>query len=245
MRKKIAKAAQAVAGLLTAVSLTVAVCGCSDARSEDEFDSVTTPPFSLDSSEDKHDGGELDFPYMIEEAQLRIESLSAATIPNPDAGGEMGDDIACLEITNMTGQYILQADLMLTLSDTQTYHFEIHDLPVNDTVQAFDVNNAVLDFKSAAKRIEVTDLQFAEGDQLMKSQISIEVQELTVTLTNISQADLGPLEVICLCDFDGTYFGGRSYSYTVDGIRAGQSVSFDAVDCYLGKATVVRIASSD
>lgn len=243
--RKIAQASKVFASMFTAISLTVAICGCSQSQSEDEFNEENTRPVGSVSSENVHSSSELEFPCTLEEAKLGIGSLSIATIPNPDAGGAMGEDIACLEITNMTEKFVLRANLTLTLSDDRTYHFEIYDLPADHTVQAFDIYNTSYDEKSAAKRIEVTDLQFAEGDQLMKSQISIEVRELTVTLTNISENDLGPLEVICLCDFDGICFGGRSYSYTVNGIRAGQSVSFDAVDCYLGKATVVRIASND
>lgn len=183
----------------------------------------------------------LQFPYLLEEQNIEIRSLLNASIANPDGGGEIVEDIAGLELKNTTGQFISHASFEAALSDGTTFHFEIHDLPVDGTMLAFDVNNTVYDSRIPCDSFVCTDLQTASGDQLLSDSIAVSVEETTVTLTNTTDADLGPLTVVCLCDFDGSYFGGTSYSYPVESIPAGESVTVEVPECYLGSAAVVRI----
>lgn len=187
----------------------------------------------------------LKFPYMLEEEQLEIASLSTATMPNPDANGEMGENIASLEVVNTTGKYLAKAEIEVSLEDGTLFEFIINDLPKDGKVQAFDRNNKVFDDKVACTKIEVHELELQENEQLMSDVISFAVEETKVTLTNISHNELENLTVTCLCNMGESYFGGTSYSYKVDKIPAGGSVSIDAEDCYLGVAEVVRITKEN
>ena len=180
------------------------------------------------------------FPYISEE-QLEVLSLSTATMPNPDAGGEIGEDIASLEIVNKTGKYLVKAEVEVVLENGTVFQFVINDLPDEKKVQAFDINNSVYDDKILCEQINVKSLQVVDGDQIMSDAITIDVQETQVTLTNVSQDNLMNLNIVCMCDLDGSYLGGTSYSYLIDSIPAGAQITIDALDCYLGTAEVVRI----
>ena len=76
---------------------------------------------------------------------------------------------------------------------------------------------------------------------MLADQEAVEAEGISVTLTNLTDEDLAGLTVYCHCLFDGTYFGGSTYAYPVDGIPAGESVTIQAEECYLGEAAVVRV----
>ena len=44
---------------------------------------------------------------------------------------------------------------------------------------------------------------------------------------------------------DDAYFGGLTYTYPVENIPAGESVTLQAEECYLGEAAVVRISRNN
>ena len=44
------------------------------------------------------------------------------------------------------------------------------------------------------------------------------------------------------CVLDGAYFGGKSYQKNVEVLGAGESITLDALECYLGEAAVVKIS---
>ncbi|MGM9537035.1 MAG: hypothetical protein ACI3VN_01745 [Candidatus Onthomonas sp.] len=182
----------------------------------------------------------LSFPCTPEGSGLEITSLFSSDIFNPDGGNAAGESLASLELTNLSGDYLTQGSVTVTLTDGTVYTFEICDLPAGGQMMAFSPENAAYDGKTGCESITAST-QFAEGDQLMAGQVSFEVEGTTVTLTNLTQEELGPLTVVCHDSLDEAAFGGVSYAYPVEGIPAGGSVTVDAIECMLGQATVVRI----
>lgn len=224
------------------VLLLMSLSGCG--KTEQESANVAVGQAELiEKNEIEEKTTSLKFPYILEE-QLEVLSLSTATMPNPDAGGEIGENIASIELINSTGKFIELAEILVSLEDGTQFEFIVHDLPNAGKVQAFEVKNTVYEDKILCEKVEIIKLQTFEGDHLMSQAITIEEQETLVTLTNTSQSDLQDLTVICMCDFDGSYFGGTSYAYPVESLLAGESVTIDATDCYLGVADVVRIKAN-
>lgn len=214
-------------------------CGAIGCTSKDNLileDEITNQEEQL--AEEEHG---IQFPYTIDDYKIEIESLSMATFPNPDAGGEKGEDIACLEIKNTTGQFILKANLVMTLEDGSSYEFQVFDLPDAETILAFEINNSGYDGKTACESIKVVEIEMAEEVESLKEIFSIEVNETEVTMTNISERDISEFTITCHCKFDESYFGGISYSYIVEGVSAAETLSVDALECYLGEAEVVRL----
>ncbi len=183
------------------------------------------------------------FPYFVEGDKIEITTLFQYSGPNPDCGEEMGEDIASLSVTNRSGKHVTQETLTLKLATGEKLVFEIQDLPANETAWVFASDNA-----SCTQDAEVTSLRstarMVSEDQLMSDKIAVHVEETAVTLTNLTAEDLPGLTVYCHTRFDDAFFGGSVYSYPVDNLPAGESVTIQAEDCYLGEAVVVRIAQA-
>ena len=181
------------------------------------------------------------FPYFVEGDKIEVTSLFQYSGPNPDCGEEAGEDIAALSVTNRSGKHVTQETLTLKLATGEKLVFEIQDLPANETAWVFASDNT-----SCAQDAQVTSLRSSarmeSDDQLMSDKVAVSIEETTVTLTNLTSEDLPGLTVFCHTRFDDAFFGGLVYSYPVDNLPAGESVTIQAEDCYLGEAAVVRIA---
>lgn len=187
----------------------------------------------------------LTFPYTVGESGLEVNSLLSSDIFNPDAGSEMVEQLASLELTNTSGRYLVSAQIHVTLTDGTVYLFRVQDLPAGGKTIAFSVDSAVYDDTTPCDAI-TAETEFADGSQQMEDSISISVDGSTVTLINLTGEDLGPLTVVCRDTLDETeFFGGVSYSYRTETIPAGGSAAVEAVDCIIGQPAVVRITPDD
>ena len=183
----------------------------------------------------------LAFPYSLAERGVEINALFSSNLMNPDGGNVPVEGLASLEVTNTSGRYLASAAFTMTLTDGTAYHFLVNDLPAGGRTVAFSTENAVYD-GTACAAIEA-ETEYSDGSQLMEGGVSFSVDGTTVTLTNLTQEDLGPLTVICHDTLDETeFFGGSSYAYQTEPVPAGRSVTVEAVDCIIGQPAVVRIS---
>ena len=184
-----------------------------------------------------------------EDENLEISALYQFSGPNPDCQNEDGEDIASLTVTNTTDRLMTSAQITVTLDDKTEYAFYAEYIPAGKTAQIYDIHNAVYtvkdeeDQKIPIEAIDV-DAEFSDTMNLMQDQLEIEVKEneTEVKLTNKSDQDLTDLVMRCHTLFDEEYFGGLTYTYQVGTIPAGDSLTVDAVDCYIGTAEVVELS---
>ena len=78
----------------------------------------------------------------MEDGNLQVDSLFQYSGINPDCDGEMGDDIAALQVTNLSDRFVERAELTATLLDGTGLNFVITNVPAGQTVLAFAVDNA-------------------------------------------------------------------------------------------------------
>lgn len=182
----------------------------------------------------------LTFPYQMAEGKLEIESLFQFSGFNPDCNLEAGENIAALSFTNVSDTYCASVIFTAVLTDGTAFHFSAEDIPAGASVLAFSVDNAVYDGSTACASI-VCDASFESEAPMMGDLVSVSVEETSVTLTNLTDEDLTNLVIHCHTLFDGSFFGGLTYSYPVEPLEPGGSVTLQAEDCYLGEASVVRI----
>lgn len=225
---------------------TMCISGCNDSEeytseTKDVIEAEDPVVEVTDQADQADEAVGLEFPYAVPGTSMTIESLSQASVPNPDADGSLIDNIACIEVQNNGETYISNVEFTLKMMNDTEFTFIITDLPAGSFVQAFDVNNTVYDGKLGCDDVTAENLTEADGNQLMENEIQVQVDETIVTLTNITNDTLENLSVVCHCDLGDSYFGGCSYTYPVDSISAGGSIEIDASDCYLGQASVVRI----
>lgn len=183
----------------------------------------------------------IEFPYEIEEGKIEIASLFQYSGMNPDCHDEYEEDIASLEIVNKSEEQLSDANIKVTLEDGTVLEFIVTDIPAGHTVWAYEIDNKSYDTSVAC--IDVScKAEFDNTETLMENKLMIEVQDTEVKLTNISEEELTNVIVSCHCLFEEVYFGGLTYRYPVDKISAGESITFQAEECYIGEAAVVRIS---
>ena len=183
---------------------------------------------------------DVSFPCLLAEDSLSGTSLFQYSGYNPDCGGQAGEEIASLAVTNQSEKYLASAKITAKLADGTKRVFQLADIPAGQTVWVFAQDNGSFTSSNTCKELKC-EASFAEEQPLLAEQVAVETEGISVTLTNLTDEDLAGLTVYCHCLFDGTYFGGLTYAYPVDGIPAGESVTIQAEECYLGEAAVVRV----
>lgn len=183
----------------------------------------------------------LEFPYALENGKLEVSSLFQYSGDNPDCGDEMGEDTAALAVTNLSEQHLTCARFTAELADGTQLRFEVTDIPAGQTVWAFEAENTAYDLENTCLNMSC-EASFEDVPPLAEDSLETEVSGTSVTLTNVSGAELTNVTVYCHCWFNEVNFGGLTYAYPVSSIPAGESVEIQAEECYLGEAAVVRVS---
>ena len=183
----------------------------------------------------------VELPYSLDDGKLEVISLFQSTIANPDCNEEDGENIASIEVKNQSGQFLTSANITIKLEDNTELNFRIIDVPADGTVWAFEVNNTEIPEQPVCESVKC-EAVYEEENPVMTDQVSVEAEGTTVMISNLTDKDLTNLDVSFHCLFDeGVYYGGTVYTYPIDTIYAGESISMDVSECYLGKAEAVRI----
>lgn len=184
----------------------------------------------------------IEFPYVLADEKLAVNSLFQSSIDNPDCNNEYAENIATLEVTNTSDEFLQKATITVTLNDETRISFVITNLPAGKSVWAFATDNTAVELDPVCIEISC-DAVFDKEMPVLADIITYETDETNVTLHNLSSDTLTELSIGCHCLFDNIYFGGLTYSYDVDELSANDSITFEALDCYLGSAEVVYITS--
>ncbi len=231
-------------GILIFIALAVMkIAGKKDGESQMDDQIETPDTIGTVTASSETEEKEI-FPYELEGGKLIVESLFQYSGFNPDCGDEEGENIASLSIKNQSEEFLVSARITATLTDDTEIAFEVKDVPAGQSLMVFSFENISYEMSNKCKLITCT-AEFAEGSANMEDKISVEVQETTVILTNLTDEELTNLNVYCHCLLDDAYFGGLTYSYPVEVIEAGGSFTLQAEECYLGEAEVVRIQENN
>ena len=244
------KARRAVLWLLAAmlvVSLGLSGCTFQKDRTAEGGETESRKPEEDAENQTQGTSGEtekIDFPYELEDGRLMVNSLFQSEVANPDCQDEMGEETATLEIVNQSEEFLVSADITVIMPDGTKIPFQVTNLPAGKKAWVFAADNAAAEQEAVCSSIEC-DAVFEETSSLMEGQVSFEVQDTRIILKNCTEEELTNLSIACHCVFDAVYFGGLTYSYPVEAIPAGESVTVEANDCYLGSVDVVRITQGE
>ena len=184
---------------------------------------------------------ELEFPLMLDSGKLEVTSLFQFDGFNPDCGDETGKDIASILVKNTSGKYLERAAIVFTSSSGATWNFAVTDLPVGRTVMAFSQENGSA--ASGEVALDVTcDAVFTESASMCEDRVAVSVAGTVITLQNKTAEEIPELVLYCHASLGEEYFGGITYTYSVNNLVAQGSATVNAVECTLGIAEVVRIA---
>lgn len=223
---------------LLAVLFVLAACSKdSDAKDEKGDDSSGT--VSQEQQEQEEETG-IVFPYELEGGKLIVNSLFQSSIENPDCNNEIGEDIASLEITNQSDEFCTSVQITVTMPDGAEIPFAATNIPGGKTVWIFAADNQSIDQEVVSCEKIEGSAEFGESS-MMEDQISVVTDDTTITIQNLTENTITNLDVHCHCLFEEVYFGGLTYNYPVESIAAGESVTIEAEDCYMGTAEVVGV----
>lgn len=194
---------------------------------------------NIDQAEEQ--GGELVFPYQLDDGKLEVESVFRYSGINPDCEDEEGEDIAAVQIKNCSEEYLESAEFAITTGDGMKLIFTITDLPAGSIVMAFEVENKEFAAGQTVKKIEA-NTSYSSDASMHKETIEIFGDDSEIGLKNVSAETIQNMTLTYHCVLDGAYFGGKSYQKNVEVLGAGESITLDALECYLGEAAVVKIS---
>ncbi|MCD8230373.1 MAG: hypothetical protein LUD14_00870 [Clostridiales bacterium] len=198
-------------------------------------DSLSVAEDSL-SVEEETEG----LPEIEGSGSLELSSVYTSSILNPDCGGEYAEEIASLEVTNSSDSYLISATLIATMSDGTEVNFAVYDLPAGATAEIFDTENQTLDSSVTCTSLVCTSEEYIDEDVLLSDSIEMTVSGSDAIITNTGDSALTSLTVVYHCDMAGQYFGGTSYTITIDSLTAGGSYTLSD-STLMGEVAVVRI----
>lgn len=186
----------------------------------------------------------LQFPYTLEDGKLNVETIFQYTGMNPDCNWEDGENIAGIQLVNTSEMHLSEATIYAFLHDGVILRFALYDVPAGARVTAFSADNTVLTDAETIADLSC-EAVFVEESPLMQDALAVKVAGTAITVRNISDAPLSDLTVFCHGLLDTDIFGGLTYEYPIEHLNAGESITIDAWDCFLGDAAVVRIARDE
>ncbi|MCD8230980.1 MAG: hypothetical protein LUD14_04010 [Clostridiales bacterium] len=247
-KKRRCKAPLIIVLILIAAVLIVAALwfwarsGTGEAAESSENNQTAETDEIVDSSADMEDEVEAEssLPEVEQSISLTLSSVYTSSILNPDCEGEYAEEIASLEVTNSSDSYLVSATLTATMSDGTEVLFEVYDLPAGATAEIFDTENQSMDSGVTCTSLVCTSEEYIDEDMLLSDTIEVATSASDAVITNTGTDDLTDLTVVYHCDMAGQYFGGTSYTITIDSLVAGESYTLSD-NTLMGEVTVVRI----
>ena len=194
--------------------------------------------------QNKTEGGEatdsgIDFPYTSEDGNLQITALIQFTGPNVDAENADGEDIAGLQIRNISDRYLDEAEIKVRIDDETEYSFLVQDLPAGSETVAFELAGQSYDGQAVCREIECT-AQMTDTS-MREDAVQITTDGSKLIITNIAEQQIDNAVVIYRCTTGDSYIGGISYEIPVSGLAGGESFEYEDSKCLLGTPEAVGV----
>ena len=180
------------------------------------------------------------FPILLENGKLEIERVFLYDGMNPDCGNIQGSNITALEVRNLSAEQLEKAIITLDSDEGKTIEFTIAELPAKKSVIVFSYENVSSSADTVYGNVRCEALFNADAS-IHSEKISISTDGTRITLRNNTDIEMNEIVVYCRSVLEDRYFGGITYSYTLNNLSAHGTTEIDAVDCILGFAEVVRV----
>lgn len=245
-----------IALILAALLLAVLLCGCTinpdmtqtgdaavaEPAPTEDTQAAETPTEEAQTgqanpeAEDENAG--MEFPVELADGALTVNSLFTSNITNPDKEDEMTEDLASVQVTNTGDVYLERADITVLTAGGQQLQFVVTNLPVGETLLAFDINGTVLTDTTAEDMWADCTGNLDAG---LPDGLRATVTDSTITVYNDLEVDLADVTVTYHCRMGDNYFGGISYSQTIGVLPHGSRETLTASECWLGDPVVVNV----
>ena len=166
-------------------------------------------------------------------------SLIQFTGPNVDAENADGEDIAGLQIRNISDRYLDEAEIKVRIDDETEYSFLVQDLPAGSETVAFELAGQSYNGQAVCREIECT-AQMTDTS-IREDAVQITTDGSKLIITNIAEQQIDNAVVIYRCTTGDSYIGGISYEIPVSGLAAGESLEYEDSKCLLGTPEAVGV----
>lgn len=183
------------------------------------------------------------FPYLIDGDKLEVLSLFQYTGNNPDCGGEDGENIAVLALTNRAAKHMDYMEIVLKLESGEELVFEATDIPAGQAIWAFSTENLSCPANPVVRSLNST-VRFANEESLLNTAVQVQTAGTSVTLTNQTNQVLTELTLHCHTQLNKDYFGGLASRYPVGDIPVGGSVTVETADIGQGELVPVWVSQN-
>lgn len=222
--------------------LAVIFWGCdkketSEGKEMETSESAKTDELSLEEGQIEEIG--VQFPIVLEDGKLEVESMFQFEGFNPDADNAMGTETAAISVKNLSDMYLEEAKITV-LTDEGELMFVVTDLPKGSSARAFSIENKFLESNAVCNDVK-SEAVFKDDVVGIPEQILVQEDGIQISVTNASEQSLSKVTVYCRCPFDEEYFGGAAYQYELQGLAAGETKVINAEDFLLGIVEVVRV----
>lgn len=175
---------------------------------------------------------------------LTLQAVLPFSGPNVDADGAESDQLATIIVQNDGGMAVGAADITLTCEDGAELRFRVTDLPVGGSCYAFELNSAQYTGREPRLR-GLGGGRARDGSLSVDYRVSVMVQDGGLVLVNMTEDTLHNVTVRYRTDTGGTYFGGLSYTATVEELAPGASQTVLAAECYMGLPSVIAVSADE
>lgn len=150
-----------------------------------------------------------------------------------DGSDETVSDVCAITVENTSDKTVQYANLAVIVAG-ETYEFDVTTLPAGARAQLLELNRkAAPETTSGLSAVTVMYGAFEEEPSLNSDVLEITGEDTAITVTNISDKDLGQIYVYYKVAYDNLYIGGITYRVGISSLAAGQSAT-----CYAGHYTV-------
>lgn len=159
---------------------------------------------------------------------LRVSGYAGLYVE--DGTDETVSDVCAILVRNDGDKTVQYAHIVLSIAE-ESYEFDLTTLPAGETAQLLELSRKAMPQSTEEMTPYLTSFAAFETEpSLCADVISVETQDTAITLTNISDADIGgQIYVYYKVQTNGLYIGGITYRVGVSGLNAGESTT-----CYAG-----------
>lgn len=179
-----------------------------------------------------------EFPIALDENRLEIGSVYGSAMINPDCENAYGEEIATIQLKNVSGNYLKSAKIQVKLSNGDTFHFVVEELPTDMELMAFDIENQDYD---NTYRVEDIQVETEYGEIVSADEVSWSVTDSEITVENKSNKKKKNITIYYHCVIDDWGYGGTAYELMIDSLEPGESRTVTEQYCFVGDVKISNV----
>lgn len=157
------------------------------------------------------------FPYTVPDTPIEIEGIGQYTGPFVEDGSdEPVANVLALVMKNKSDKAVEFAEIRFKINGSEEAVFQISTIPAGGAALILENNRKVYDPEAVLSPGDKLYAQ-ADGFSLMEDQVEVTAQDQNLTVTNLTDQDLGTVYIRYKGMLNDTYYlGGITYSCKID-----------------------------